>query len=94
MSDEQQENLDRVSAKIGALVLGFCQRKREGGTFHMEDLVQAVQSAMPENTVAPDSSSRILRILREQNVLDYEVISRKDSFYRVLYVPPMKKQAR
>ncbi len=75
----QADNIERVSAKIGDAIRRFCD-DRLGQTFRMEELVRYVQG---ETTIAPDSPSRILRLLRRQGLIGYEVLSRKDSLYRV-----------
>ena len=45
------------------------------------------------NRVAPDSPGRILRQLRQQRLLNYEVVSRRQSLYRVLPVERPAEQA-
>ena len=84
LPSEQAENLARVTAKIGDAILRFC-RSRLGETFRMEELVRFVRA---ETTIAPDSPSRILRQLRSQGLIGYEVLSRKDSLYRVTLPVP------
>lgn len=80
----QQEEIERVGKKIGAVILRYYQHKLSGAAsdFHMEDLVTYVQTTIP--SVAPDSASRILRNLRTQGELNYEVLSRTNSHYRML----------
>lgn len=39
-----------------------------------------------EEAIAPDSPGRILRQLRQQGVLNYAVVSRRQSLYRVVPV--------
>ncbi len=90
MHVEQQENLDRVQSKIEGSILRFASevvRSREP-TFHMADLLARVREDVPET--APDSPSRILRLLRQAKKLDYEVINRRDSHYKLLSVGKLR----
>jgi hypothetical protein len=81
----QAANLQRVSAKIGDVVWRFCVRRmRHHAPFNMVDLVAHVTAIMP--FIAPDSPSRILRELRRQGRVDYVVVNRAASLYRVVAV--------
>jgi hypothetical protein len=72
--------MQRVSDNIADLVWYFC-KARVGRQFHAADLVTYVRAfASP---VAPDSPSRILRDLRRRGLVDYVVVSRAQSLYRV-----------
>lgn len=85
MTTDQQERA-RVRSRIGSLILEFC-RHRTG--FHMEDLRQFVEKKMSDGLflcIAPDSPGRILRQLRQQGLLNYKVVSRRRSLYRVVSV--------
>lgn len=77
---EQHENIERVSARIGRWVLDWCV---VGKVFHMEDLVRYVEVRLDE-PVAPDSPGRIMRDLRQKGVLNYEVLSRSQSLYKII----------
>jgi hypothetical protein len=57
----QADNIERVSAKIGDAIRGL--RRPAGPDVRMEELVRYVQG---ETTIAPDSPSRILRLLRRR----------------------------
>lgn len=87
---EQQKNLDRVCANIGHRVLAFWELGLRTGNvdFCMQDLVDYVRQAFPPSSVAPDSASRILRQLWLAGLLDYTVVSRSRSLYRLLPLPP------
>ena len=88
MSDDGQgENLERVSEKIARHIVDFTRARlsRREPEFHMCDLVEHVQGQVPET--APDSASRILRDLRQRCVIDYIVVSRKNSHYRITRGP-------
>jgi len=82
-----REERARVRSRIGKLILEFCCENR---TFHMEDLRLYVQNWVD---VAPDSVSRILRQLRQQSILNYSVVSRRQSLYRTKPVERPAEQA-
>lgn len=73
------EHLSRVSSRIGPSVLEFC-RPRVGQEFHMEEMVRHIRARLG---IAPDSPSRILRALRQAQMIDYTVVNRRQSLYRV-----------
>ena len=77
----------RVRSRIGSLIMEFC---RENRTFHMKDLLWFVESRI-EGKVAPGSPERILRLLRQQGALQYEVVSRRESFYRMVVDRPAEQ---
>jgi hypothetical protein len=92
---EQKQNLERVSAKISAVILGYFDGllKRSAvqnfcPQFHMDDLAAFVQVRMEGQgiNIAPDSTSRIMRNMRQRGLLNYKVISRGESLYQVLGV--------
>lgn len=85
---EQQENLERVISAIGITVLKFCRDRGVNGTFHARDLHEHVGDG-----VAPASADRILRHLRRLGWVDYEIINRRASFYRVTSVAQQEKVA-
>jgi hypothetical protein len=66
-------------------VLRFCASRLLLGapTFRMEALTEYVADEVP---AAPASPDRILRQLRAEGLLDYEVIDRAGSLYRILSV--------
>lgn len=78
---EQAANLERVSGRISAAILGFCRGR---SVFHMEELRRHVEEVVGD--VAPGSPDRILRLLRKQGRIDYEVLSRARSMYRLTRV--------
>lgn len=83
---EQAPQIDRVTSAIGGAILEFCRvRLRTGGEFFADDLRRYVTLTTP-TTCAPGSPDRILRALRRAGRVDYEVISRKHSHYRVMRV--------
>jgi hypothetical protein len=78
---EQQENLERVTSRLGLSILAFCRQRRE---FHMEDLRDHLREQAL--TFAPDSPSRILRELRLRGAVHYVITNRRQSAYRVMSV--------
>jgi hypothetical protein len=78
----QEENLDRVTQKISAAVMEFCRPERE---FRMTQLAEFVSARVG---LAPDSAGRVLRSLRQSGKIDYEVINRQNSVYRIIRPTP------
>ncbi len=76
LSSDREERA-RVRSRIGSLIMEFC---RENYIFRMEDLTLYVQARMK---VAPDSPGRILRELRRKGYLNYRVLSRRNSLYKM-----------
>ena len=74
--DEQTENLERVSSRIAASIVEFIRSHRR---FHADDLRRHVSARV--GSVAPGSADRILRDLRQKDVIDYRVVSRRQSLY-------------
>lgn len=81
----QAEEVARVTSAIGGAVLAFCRARLRtaGGEFHGDDLRAYVAEHCP---CAPGSPDRILRALRRAGQLDYQLISRRKSLYRVTRV--------
>ena len=95
MIGSDREERGRVRSRIGSLILEFCRLTRRRfvvSTFHMEDLREFVEQGV-EGKIAPDSPGRILRQLRQQRLLNYRVISRSKSLYRVVPVERPAEQA-
>jgi hypothetical protein len=96
---EQREQLKRVREKLDLLVLDFCQRRRgtaqalvEAPDFHGDDLLRFVRQRIPD--VAPDSPRRVLAQLRREGWVNYEVVDRRASLYRLLPVTTEAKPGR
>jgi len=79
---EQRYNINRVADRIGGMVADFITQRGYGGTFRAKDLHDYVG-----NITAPASADRILRLLRQQGILGYEVLNRSQSLYLVTRVP-------
>jgi len=81
MKTEQTEHIERVSSRIGRAILDFCEHQPE---FRAEELRRYVVNKCGYSS--PGSSDRILRDLRRRKLLNYEVVDRRASLYRVLPV--------
>lgn len=76
----QPRELRRVRAAIAGLILEFFEVRGIGAQFHMAELMRFVNSHM---IIAPDSAGRILRDMRQDGELNYAVIDRRKSLYRI-----------
>jgi hypothetical protein len=76
-SQTQPRELARVNEKIEDLVYSFC-RDRVRRVFHMPELESYVRRF---KKISPGSGSRILRKLRSEGRLTYDVINRRKSAY-------------
>lgn len=78
---EQEYNIERVASAIAQAVIAFCQgRVRERPEFFADELRRYVAN---QNLAAPASPDRILRLMRQRGLIDYVVVSRSRSLYRV-----------
>lgn len=84
---EHQEHLERVSQRIAAAIMEFWAKSK---TFHADDLRAHVLRTC--GTVAPGSPDRILRDLRKRKLLNYKVLSRRESLYEVQPVAIREEQ--
>ena len=86
MDSEQTEELRRVRSKIAPSVLRFYQaRLASAPYFHINELHEFV---VRDVQIAPASPDRILRALRQEGRLDYDVINRRASYY-LFKTPPV-----
>jgi len=71
-----------VAGRVRGSVLDFFELRVRNAApaFHMSELTEYVRSRVP---TAPDSAGRIMRHLRDEGALDYELVSRSKSLYRV-----------
>lgn len=76
----QDEELERVERRIAQTVLRFCEKGP--ARFHLHELEGFVVERVP--SVTPGSPGRILRQLRRRGVINYQVLSRRDSLYELL----------
>lgn len=80
-----EPELARVNSRIAKSVLEFCRGTlldptSASGQFRMEQLTEWVRW---DAGIAPDSPGRILRDLRQKGLIDYEVVNRRASLYRL-----------
>jgi hypothetical protein len=82
----QQQNLGRVRQKIDGVVVEFLEQLLDDGfsDFRMDDLHAFVTKRGYD--VAPDSPGRVLRALRRIGEVDYWIVRRSDSLYRLVHV--------
>lgn len=78
-SGQQMLEIERVSSKIERHVRRFCV---VGRSFHMDELTEYVRDQIQE-PIAPESPGRILRQLRLDGKLNYEV-DRSSSSYSII----------
>jgi hypothetical protein len=76
---EQPDQLARVAGKTASVIIEFFSLLSAGQDFHADELRQYVAERL---TVAPGSPDRIMRELRRQGRVGYEVINRSQSLYR------------
>ena len=88
MSSDREERA-RVRSRIGSLILEFCNQNT---TFFMEELRCYVGRNFV-GCIAPDSPGRILRQLRQERQLNYKVVLRRQSLYRMVPVERPAEQA-
>jgi hypothetical protein len=79
-SPPQPAQLERVSERIGAAIVGFC-KAHLGQRFHADELRAHVEKQCGK--IAPGSADRILRNLRQRKVIGYRLVSRSGSLYEV-----------
>ena len=85
---KRKDNLERVRGNIERVLLAFAKHRIDTNNpeFYAEDLLLAVESAFIP--CAPDSPGRIMRLLRREGLINYKVVSRKDSLYRLVSLRP------
>jgi hypothetical protein len=87
---EQREQITRVNQAIAMHVTEYLTQRIGCEPWHVEDLRRHVIANVPGH-IAPASPDRILRDLRQKNVVNYEVVSRSKSLYRSL--PPGERKS-
>ena len=80
LSRPQTQNLERVTERISRSVLSFFSL-RAGEEFSADTLYRYVE-ANCRGYVAPDSPGRIMRKLKGEGRVNYEVVNRAKSLYR------------
>ena len=77
---EQAKQLKRVRDSIDNTVLVFMEAVPVGGEFNGNELHAFVAERHPN--VSPSSPSRVLRALRRERLIDYQVTNRRAGAYQ------------
>ena len=77
---EQAKQLQRVKGSIGDVIVEFFKSRQPGELFYAADLQEFVAARA---SIAPASADRVMRDLRQANVINYSLVSRSRSAYRV-----------
>jgi len=81
---EQVENIARVYSKLAAHIVEFFRINGPLSEFHVDHLRRWISLRYPGT--APDSAGRIMRDLRQRGLIDYIVVNRRQSLYRITAV--------
>lgn len=83
MHEQQEIEIKRVRERIGECIRRFIADRLATGRpqFHADDLRRAVATVHPS---APASADRILRALRQEGLVAYQVVNRRASLYEAL----------
>lgn len=83
MHEQQEIDFRRVKAAIGDRIVRFIGERLASGAprFHAQNLRDYVAAVHP---TAPASADRILRALRQDGRVAYQVVSRSQSLYEAL----------
>ena len=85
-SGRQEEELERVSLRIGASILAFYAERGLESFFRADDLREWVSAEV--GPIAPGSADRVMRDLRQKRLINYIVISRSESLYQIKPIRP------
>jgi hypothetical protein len=84
---EQTQQLNRVAATTKDAILAFIKQRladtENNGAFTADQLRFYVNNNVTGG-VSPSSADRVLRMLRQQGLIDYCVLNRGKSLYRAL----------
>ena len=84
---EHKKNLTRVEDKINDLVIEYCGKMMgSGGYLHLQELEEWVKNR--HKSCVAGSPGRILRLLKRKEIINYVLISRRKSIYKILEVWP------
>lgn len=86
INNRQDEELERVGEFLAAAILDWFNAHGSGHTFHLGEFTRDI---LMLKICAPDSPRRVMADLRKKGLLNYAVISRKDSLYRTM--PPVEE---
>jgi hypothetical protein len=81
-----QLELKRVRTAIGEAIADFLRERLATGRteFHAEDVRRAVERV---SLTAPASADRVMRAMRQDGLIAYELLDRRRSLYRALEMP-------
>jgi hypothetical protein len=86
---EQTQQLNRVASTTSEAILTFIKERltdtEHNGAFTADQLRFYVNNNV-QGGVSPSSADRVLRMLRQQNKLNYVVLNRGKSLYRAIPV--------
>lgn len=93
---DSKADRERVARKITWAIIDFMRRRLASGrlNFKADDLRRYAIGAVGAQMVAPGSPDRIMRQLRQGGTVDYVLVSRSKSLYRVVFVKPEKAAKR
>jgi len=80
MNREQTDELNRVSDRIAAVVVDFYNEHEPGYEFTLHEVTLYV---MQKVVCSPTSPYRVMADLRKKGQVNYVVLSRKESLYRM-----------
>jgi hypothetical protein len=85
MENEQTQQLNRVAVTTKDAILEFMKQRlaSEDPTFTSDQLRFYVTNNVV-GKVSPSSADRVLRLLRQQGVVDYYVVNRGRSLYKAV----------
>lgn len=86
MSVEQATQMAHVMGRVAKLVMAFARRKKRPYDFNAKDLQVYCEERTGEHHIAPGTADRVLRQLRKDGRLNYVVLDRTKSLYRMLSV--------
>jgi Fe2+ or Zn2+ uptake regulation protein len=84
---EQTQQLNRVAATTKEAILEFIGQRLNDAGSHGAFTADQLRFYVNNNAtggVSPSSADRVLRMLRQQGLLDYAVLNRGKSLYRAL----------
>lgn len=76
----QKEEIERVSEKVSQHVIDFFEQHGPGYEFNLHEITLYV---MQRVKCSPTSPYRIMASLKSKNQVNYTVLSRKESLYRM-----------
>jgi hypothetical protein len=83
--ENKMNDLKRVESSLAATIIEFAKDQIAAGSpeFHAEQLRTFINE---RKTAAPSSPTRILQLMRKNGQLNYELVSRSKSLYRIISV--------